>query len=69
MRNLITMKLFIEKGTLADDVKKIFTSCYPFLKIELYKKPLTNSLHKKEVTYPFQDKFINAKKKKKSFAC
>jgi hypothetical protein len=43
------MKLFIEKGSLAEDVKKIFTSCYPFLKIEFYKKPLTNSLYKKEV--------------------
>jgi len=33
------MKLFIEKETLVEDIKKIFVSCYPFLKIELYKKP------------------------------
>ena len=43
------MKLFIERNSLAEDVKKAFTSCYPFLKIEFYKKPLTNSLYKKEV--------------------
>jgi hypothetical protein len=42
------MKLFIEKHSLAEDVKKIFTAYYPFLKIEFYKKPLTNSLYKKE---------------------
>jgi len=34
------MKLFIEKGTLVENIKKIFANCYPFLKIELYKKPL-----------------------------
>jgi hypothetical protein len=49
MCNCITMKLFIEKGTLVEEVKKIFTTCYPFLKLELYKKPLTNFLYKKEV--------------------
>lgn len=31
------MKLFIDNTTLVADVKNIFTSNYPFLKIELYK--------------------------------
>ena len=45
------MKLFIEKESLAEDVKKIFTTCYPFLKIEFYKKkPVhANVIQKKEV--------------------
>jgi len=42
------MKLLINESSLAEDVKKIFTACYPFLKIEFYKKPLTNFLYKKE---------------------
>ncbi|MEP6464900.1 MAG: hypothetical protein ABJB05_01285 [Parafilimonas sp.] len=44
------MKLFIEKETLAEDVKRIFTTCYPFLKIELYKKQFAdnNATVKKE---------------------
>jgi len=42
------MKLFIEKYSLAEDVKKVFASYYPFLRIEFYKKPLTNSQYKKE---------------------
>ena len=37
------MKLFIDKESKVDDVKKIFTSCYPFFKIELYKKPFANN--------------------------
>lgn len=41
------MKLFIGKDSLAEDVKKVFTACYPFLKIELFRKPLTNSLYTK----------------------
>jgi len=32
------MKLFIEKESNAEEVKKIFATCYPYLKIELYKK-------------------------------
>jgi|SRR5689334_5210000 hypothetical protein len=42
------MKLFIEKDSLAEDVKNIFTAYYPFLKIEFYKNPLIKSLYKKE---------------------
>jgi hypothetical protein len=42
------MKLFIEKTSLAEDVKKVFTARYPFLKIEFYRNPLTNSQYKKE---------------------
>ena len=33
------MKLFIEKESTAEEIKKIFTTCYPYLKIELYQKP------------------------------
>ena len=45
------MKLFIEKESLAGDVKKIFTTCYPFLKIEFYKKQPAHTpvIQKKEV--------------------
>ncbi|HEX5152197.1 MAG TPA: hypothetical protein VFW07_12170 [Parafilimonas sp.] len=45
------MKLFIEKESLAEDVKKIFTTCYPFLKIEFYKKQPahTEVIQKKEI--------------------
>jgi len=32
------MKLFIEKESLTEEVKKKITTCYPFLKIEFYKK-------------------------------
>ena len=42
------MKLFIEKDSLAEDVKNVFIACYPFLKIEFYKNPLIKSLYKKE---------------------
>jgi hypothetical protein len=42
------MQLIIKKNSLAEDVKKVFTSYYPFLKIEFYKRSLTNSLYKKE---------------------
>ena len=61
------MKLFIEKESLADDVKKIFTTCYPFLKIEFYKKtpPHTAAILKKEVM-PFNlplVQFINGNSK------
>jgi hypothetical protein len=36
------MKLFIDKDSKAENVKKIFTNCFPFLKIELYKKPFAD---------------------------
>ena len=48
------MQLFIEDSTVVEDVKTIFTNHYPFLKIELYKKPYT-SKHlkiKKELLAP-----------------
>src|SRR6187399_1878990 len=39
------MKLFIEKESTAEQIKKIFTSCYLYLKIELYQKlPLNFSM-------------------------
>lgn len=44
------MKLFIENSSLATDVKKVFSACYPFLKIEIYKKPLTKSSYKKQAS-------------------
>jgi len=36
------MELFIEKGSKVEDVNKIFTNCYPFLKIELYQRPFAD---------------------------
>lgn len=48
------MKLFIEKESLAGDVKKIFTTCYPFLKIEFYKKqPAPTATSQKKELMPF----------------
>lgn len=58
------MKLFIEKQTLTEDVKKIFTTSYPFLKIELYKKQVTDidvSIKKEPVNSLY--KFIGRKDK------
>jgi hypothetical protein len=40
------MQLFIEDNILVEDVKTIFTNYYPFLKIELYKKPYITKHHK-----------------------
>jgi hypothetical protein len=56
------MKLLIEKESLAEDVKKIFTTCYPFLKIEFYKKQPahTEVIQKKEVM-PFNLPLIQFK--------
>ncbi len=36
------MKLLIEKESKVEEVTKMFNSSYPFLKIELYKKPFNN---------------------------
>lgn len=35
------MKLYIEKESLVDDIKRVFTACYPFLKLEFYKKQIS----------------------------
>ena len=45
------MKLYIEKESLVDDIKRVFTACYPFLKLEFYKKQnSSNNYHlRKEV--------------------
>ena len=32
------MRLYIEKESQIEDIKRVFTACYPFLKIEFYKK-------------------------------
>ncbi len=42
------MQLLINETSLAEDVKKIFTACYPFLKIELYKRAFNDTKSKKE---------------------
>ena len=47
------MKLYLDKAVLVEEVKKMFTGFYPFLKIELYKKPVTaNAVIKKEFLSP-----------------
>ena len=46
------MRLYIEKEARVDDLKKMFTACYPFLKIEFYKKqllPHTNTVKKEMI--------------------
>lgn len=43
------MKLFIEKESMVDDIKKLFCARYPYLKIEFYKKPFCNVSVKKEI--------------------
>ena len=42
------MKLFIGKESKAEDLKNLFTLCYPYLKIEFFRKPsVINVLDKK----------------------
>ena len=45
------MTLCIEKESRIDDIKKAFTDCYPFLKIEFYKRQFSSPGHpeKKEI--------------------
>lgn len=40
------MKLIINESSNIEDVKKNFTACYPFLKIELYRKPAEGTEYK-----------------------
>jgi hypothetical protein len=35
-----TMKFYVEKNTVVEDVKKVFRDYYPYLKIEFYKIPI-----------------------------
>lgn len=42
------MKLHIKKESKIEDICNFFTACYPFLKIELYKKPSAKNNLKKE---------------------
>ena len=49
------MKLYIEKESQLEGIKKVFTAFYPFLKLEFYKKPFrTNSSSLKKETIPSQ---------------
>ena len=49
------MKLYIEKESQIEGIKKLFTAFYPFLKIEFYKKPLrTNNPFAKKEAVPQQ---------------
>jgi hypothetical protein len=52
------MQLYISESTRPEDVKNFFSSCYPFLKIELYPigKDGSGSVKKHS---PVMDKFIN----------
>ena len=55
------MKICIEKGTLVDEIKKIFTTRYPYLKIELYKNS-SNGYNAKKEALPYNfvlDKYIH----------
>jgi len=48
------MKLYIERESQIDGIKKVFTAFYPFLKIEFYKRPFlpNNPAMKKETISP-----------------
>jgi len=47
------MKLLIRRGTSVENVKKSFSNCYPFLKIELYKAVIDGQLtHLKKESLP-----------------
>ena len=39
------MKLYLEKESQIEGIKKVFSAFYPFLKIEFYRKPLRTNNH------------------------
>ncbi|MFT4155627.1 hypothetical protein [Parafilimonas sp.] len=45
------MKLFINQESKIEDICKSFTASYPFLKIELYKKPFAGSFKKERLPF------------------
>ncbi len=47
------MELFIDNDSKVEDISKLFTARYPYLKIEFYKRNFTNASSKKEFI-PFQ---------------
>ena len=49
------MKLYIEKESLVDDIKRVFTACYPFLKLEFYKKQNSSN------NYPLKKEMISSR--------
>ena len=54
------MKLFLEKESTVEEVKKVFTTYYPYLRLELYKKPA----NKNDISTPKErsplNKFIHS---------
>ena len=57
------MKIYIEKGTSVDEIKKVFTARYPYLRIELYKNPSNNNIPIKKEALPYNfllDKYIHS---------
>jgi hypothetical protein len=59
------MTLFIAKTNLTEDVRKIFSACYPYLKIEFYKRPSADYetlIKKKNIAFNFSEQqFVNDK--------
>jgi hypothetical protein len=53
------MQLYISEGTRPEDVKNFFSSCYPFLKIELYKIEKDSNSNQGKKHNPVIDKFVN----------
>ncbi|WP_114792268.1 hypothetical protein U0035_16330 [Niabella yanshanensis] len=53
------MQLYISEGTRPEDVKNFFSSCYPFLKIELYKIGNENNPGRFKKLSPVTDKFVD----------
>ncbi|MCH5683279.1 hypothetical protein LWM68_02705 [Niabella sp. W65] len=53
------MQLYISESTRPEDVKNFFSSCYPFLKIELYKMGENNTTAPGKKHCPVKDKFMD----------
>ncbi|MCH5717055.1 hypothetical protein [Niabella hibiscisoli] len=53
------MQLYISESTRPEDVKNFFSSCYPFLKIELYKMEKDTNVGRGKKHSPVMDKFVD----------
>lgn len=48
------MKMYVDNRTLVEDIKKVFSNAYPFLKIELYiKKAVERNVPAKKEPLPY----------------
>lgn len=56
---LAKMQLYISESTRPEDVKNFFSSCYPFLRIELYKIGKDRGSVPGKKNNPVTDKFVD----------